>query len=211
MWGMGKTRHMRLARAVVGAVFGAFAVAWAGWAWARPDFVPLRFGVVEAGKLYRCGRATPGALARTIEEYGIRTVVDFGAWEEGSVEEERERRTAEAMGVRRVVLRLEGDGRGDPNMYAEAMRIVSDARNQPVLFHCSAGTERTGCAVMMYRHVYQNVGLREAYREAQAYDHSPTRNVHLWPVAEGLGATIKKALADGTRVPAEVGFGRVEP
>lgn len=193
------------------AVVAAFALASAGWVWVRPQFEPLRFGVVEAGKLYRSGRATPGALARTIEEYGIRTVVDFGAWEEGSVEEERERRTAEAMGVRRVVLRLEGDARGDPNMYVEALRVVSDPKNRPVLFHCSAGTERTGCAVMMYRHVYQNVGLREAYLEAQAFDHSPTRNVHLWPVAEALGGTIKKALADGARVPAEVGVGRVEP
>lgn len=193
------------------AVVAAFAVASAGWVWVRPEFVPLRFGVVEEGKLYRCGRATPGALARTIEEYGIRTVVDFGAWEEGSVEEERERKTAAAMGVRRVVLRLEGDARGDPNMYVEALRIVAEPKNRPVLFHCSAGTERTGCAVMMYRHVYQNVGLREAYLEAQAFDHSPTRNVHLWPVAEALGGTIRKALTDGTRVPAEVGIGRVEP
>lgn len=198
------------ARIAVGVV-AAFAVAAVGFAWVKPQFVPLRFGVVEAGKLYRCGRATPGALARTIDEYHIKTIVDFGAWEPGSAEEERERRTAEAMGVKRVVLRLEGDGRGDPNMYAEAMRIVADPKNRPVLFHCSAGTERTGCAVMMYRHIYQNVGLHEAYLEAQQFDHNPARNEHLWPVAEALAPALKKSLADGTQIPLKVGEGRQLP
>lgn len=135
-------------------VLVVLAVAALGWylrfgvrdhVWAR------NFGVVTPGEVYRSGRLTPTAMARVIENRQIRTIIDLGAYHPGSIEERRAQRTAEAMGVPRYRLDLEGDATGNPNEYAHALRIINDPANRPVLVHCAAGSERTGCLVALYR------------------------------------------------------------
>lgn len=167
----------------------------------RPEFVPKRFGEVAAGKIYRSGRFSPGALTRLHESKGIKTVIDFGAWEPGSKEEEREQKTAEALGITRHVFRLEGDARGDPNAYVKALKIMRDPAAQPVLVHCSAGTERTGCVVMLYRHLDENVTTEAAYEEAKSFDHSPSKNPYLLETFETYEGAIRDSLRTGVPIP----------
>ena len=167
----------------------------------RPEFTPLRFGEVVPGKIYRSGRLSPGALARLHDRHGIRTVIDFGAWEPGTPEEQREQRTAQALGITRHVFRLEGDSRGDPNAYVKALRIMRDPACQPVLVHCSAGTERTGCVVMLYRHFDEGATEEAAYGEAQRFDHDPARNPHLIETFRRWKDPIRESLRTGVPIP----------
>ncbi len=167
----------------------------------RPEFAPRRFGEVVAGKIYRSGRLSPGALTRLHREHRFRTVVDFGAWEPGSPEELREQRTAEALGITRRVFRLEGDSRGDPNAYVQALKLMRDPNALPILVHCSAGSERTGCVVMLYRTLEEGVSAEDAYREAQRYDHEPAKNPHLMETFRTWKAPIREALRTGAPIP----------
>src|SRR5690606_37932692 len=77
---------------------------------ARLDVYPDNFGVVKAGALYRSADLTPAAAKKVHDEHGIRTIVDFGAFDPGSAKERVAADTAEALGVERHVFRLEGDG-----------------------------------------------------------------------------------------------------
>lgn len=191
------TRRARILAAalVLALALGAYAV------FVRPEFAPRRFGEVVAGKVYRSGRLSPGALTRLNREHHFRTIVDFGAWEPGSPEELREQRTAQALGIDRRVFRLEGDSRGDPNAYVQALRLMRDPNAQPVLVHCSAGSERTGCAVMLYRTIDEGASVEDAYREAQRYDHDPDRNPHLMETFRAWKDPIREALRTGSPVP----------
>lgn len=135
-------------------VLVVLAVAALGWylrfgvrdhVWAR------NFAVVTPGEVYRSGRLTPTATARVVENRSIKTVIDLGAYHPGSAEERRAQRTADALGVTRYRLDLEGDATGNPNEYAHALRLMNDPANRPVLVHCAAGSERTGCLVALYR------------------------------------------------------------
>lgn len=170
------------------------------------NLFPKRFGEVVPGELYRSGKLTPAAFTKVVRENGIRTIVDFGAWPEGSRADRRAARTAAALGVDRIRLPgLEGDSTGEVNGYVEALRIMNDPERRPVLVHCGAGTERTGCVVALYRMFEEGWTLQEAYAEADDKGHSPRRNPHLRETLETWAGPIRDALTSGGRVEAPEG------
>lgn len=141
-----------------------------------PHLVPKNFGVVDEGRVYRSGELTTTALKSVVEQRGIKTIIDFGAHDRDPAGEKREQDTADLLGVQRYVLNLEGDATGDPNRYAEALRIMNDPEAQPVLVHCAAGAQRTGCAVALYRSLVDGWDDERALVEAEDYRHDPEDN-----------------------------------
>ena len=158
---------------------------------------PKNFGVVVEGTIYRSGELTPSATRKVAERHGIRTIVDFGAHEADSVEERRAQRVADALGVERYVYRLSGDAQGNPNAYVRALEIMTDPEMQPVLIHCAAGSERTGCAVAMYRHVIEDVPIDEAYEETKRFKHRTHRNPHLRAMLDEWADDVERAYETG--------------
>lgn len=175
--------------------------AWAFNAGVRPDLFPKRFAEVEKGVLYRAGKLTPAAFERVVKAHGIRTIVDLGAWHAGSRDDTRAQQTAQALGVERIRLDLRGDSRGDPNHYVRTLRLVTDPARQPVLVHCGAGTERTGCAVALYRQIVQGWDLDRAFAEADDAGHSPGRNPELRKTLDRWSAPIADAVRTGGAIP----------
>lgn len=169
--------------------------------WVRPNLFPKNFGVVTEGVLYRSGKLTPAATEKVVHAHGIRTIVDLGAFEPGTRGERLAQRTADALGVVRVRLDLEGDATGNPNYYAQALRIMTDPERQPVLVQCGAGSERTGCAIAMYRHLVEGVPMDDAYAETLRYKHNPRRNPRLREVFDAWTEPVGRALREGGQVP----------
>ena len=167
----------------------------------KPNLFPKRFGEVVPGQIYRSGKLTPAALTKVVRGHDIKTIVDFGAWPEGSRADRREAATAEALGVDRVRLPgLSGDSTGEVNGYVEALRIMNDPERQPVLVHCGAGTERTGCVVALYRMFEEGWTMEEAYAEADDKGHSPDRNPHLRETLERYTDLIRESLESGVPI-----------
>jgi tyrosine-protein phosphatase SIW14 len=162
---------------------------------------PKNFGVVDEGKIYRSGELTPAAMERVFREYHIRTVIDLGAFEPGTGEEARAERIAKAMGVTRYAMDLEGDATGNPNYYVQALRIMNDPEKQPVLVHCSAGTQRTGCLVMLQRHVVEGKAYGDVFHEAVEHRHDPKDNPHLLLMLAEWSDKIAEAYRNGTSIP----------
>ncbi len=171
----------------------------------HPNIFPKRFGVVVPGQVYRSGKLTTAALTKVIRQRDINTVIDLGAWVVDTPENrrasQREQETVEALGAQRFVFGLIGDATGDPNEYTEALRLLTDPANQPVLVHCGAGTERTGFVVAIYRMHAEGLSLDEAYAEAERAGHSSTRNPHLREMLERWSGPVLDALITGERIP----------
>ncbi|MCC6968901.1 MAG: tyrosine-protein phosphatase [Phycisphaerales bacterium] len=167
----------------------------------RPNLVPKNFGVVEVGKLYRAGELSIAAMRRIVEEHRIRTIVDLGACEPGSREDRRAADVADALRVERFRFHLYGDSTGNPNNYVQALAIMTDPAKQPVLVHCGAGSERTGCAVVLYRAAEQRKSVPETYPETFEFKHRDEQNPWLRKTLQAWGIKILRAHAAGVQVP----------
>jgi protein tyrosine/serine phosphatase len=44
------------------------------------------------------------------------------------------------------------------------LALLDDSRSLPILVHCNAGAERTGCAVILYRHVVHGKAIDDVDR-----------------------------------------------
>jgi protein tyrosine/serine phosphatase len=110
------------------------------------------------------------------DEYHIKTVVDLGAY---ALEPERERAMqtcAQSLGINRHAFNLNGDGTGDPNIYVQALKLMADPANEPILVMCNAGAQRTGAAVLLYRHIIEGREFQECYAESFEYRHDPGKD-----------------------------------
>lgn len=167
----------------------------------KPNLFPKRFGVVDAGKVYRSGQLSVAALDSIHERYGIRTVIDLGSTIHGDAAgERRNQRTADALGIKRYVFRLNGDSTGNPNEYIQALRLATDPANQPVLVHCGAGTERTGLLCLLYKNEVLGVPLEEGFKEAQTYGHNPHRTPQMHEMMDTYAAPILDRFRHGGQI-----------
>lgn len=182
-------------------------LAWWGYAGLiAPNLFPQNFGVVEAGKVYRSAALTPAATKRIVEQRGIRTIIDLGGFDKKPEQAQVAQRTAEALGVKRYVFELEGDGTGNPNAYVAALRVLNDAGNHPVLIHCSAGAQRTSACVILYRHVLQGRAFFDVYHEAYLFEHVPERNRAMGPYLLDWAPKIERAFREGGWIPGQPDF-----
>ncbi|MEO0512249.1 MAG: tyrosine-protein phosphatase [Planctomycetota bacterium] len=189
-------------RWMVAALLAVGAAVWVWDAFVKYQWSPKNFGVIVSGEIYRSGELLPGTTRMVAEAREIRTIVDLGAHEPGSIEEGVAQRTADALGIDRIVFDLQGDATGDPNAYLRTLRIMTDPERQPVLVHCAAGSERTGAAVALYRQIVEGVALDDAYEETKAHKHRSRRNPRLRAVLERWSDPIREAFENGLdRVP----------
>jgi hypothetical protein len=173
---------------------------WYGVEGVYPNLVPKNFGVVEDGVLYRAGRLTPAATRNVVEAHGIRTIIDFGGWDKHPKGDARAQATAEALGVDRIVLPLYGDATGDPNRYVVALEIMNDPDRQPVLVHCAAGSERTGCAIGLFRMIHDDVDTDEVIAYSREFRHDPEKNPRLRTTLDTWGDAILEAVRTNERI-----------
>ena len=119
-----------------------------------------RFDVVTPGVLYRSGSLRDWQLRRAIDEYRIKTVFSFT-----HTNDEAEQRLCDEAGVRRYYCYLHGNGVGPDDPYLRFLQVVQDPSSHPLLVHCSAGVQRTGGGVALYRTLLQDWTFDDAITE----------------------------------------------
>jgi hypothetical protein len=142
----------------------------------RRLFFPRQWGVVEPGFLYRSGQIHRRLIEDVLREHRIDLVIDLARDRWSDVDAAAEREVIERLAIRRLAFEdLDGSGRGDPASYVEALAAIAEARRQGqrVLVHCSAGSERAGGAVMLYRTLFQGWSGADAFAEYLRYRNRP--------------------------------------
>jgi protein tyrosine/serine phosphatase len=134
--------------------------------WLNPRELPKRFGVVEPGRLYRCGEVTPRQLERLAQRYHLRTVLSL--LDPDVPESVAERVAAERLGLRWVNIPLPGDGASTRQQREKIKAALFDLDARPILVHCAAGANRTGLAVGLFR-LHQGWDLDQVLAEMREF------------------------------------------
>jgi protein tyrosine phosphatase (PTP) superfamily phosphohydrolase (DUF442 family) len=158
----------RLTAILLVALIGCAVAVWLGY----PARLPARFAAVVPGVLYRSGKVTPDQIERLRREFGIRQVISL---EDESTRSQAERATAESLGMRWESVPLPRDGSTTPEDRKRLLALMRDSGAGPTLVHCTAGKNRVGLAIGMYRLHCQGWSFERAADEMRqlGFDESP--------------------------------------
>jgi len=134
--------------------------------------IPKRWGVVEEQSIYRSGQLEGPLIRSMLEDNQIDVIVNMNRWRPDKPEHVAEMEVAEALGIDNQRFSMNGDGTGDAENYALALARVHQAvlDGDRVLVHCTAGSQRTGAVISMYRTLFQGVDPEDALVEMEHYD-----------------------------------------
>jgi protein tyrosine/serine phosphatase len=147
--------------AVVVLLSGASALRW------HANRLPKRFAPVVLGRLYRSGSVTPAQLERLHRELGIQRVVCL--LDTNAAVTTAERDAAAGLGLDWRNIPLTGNGASLPEDRRQILALLADPNAPPTLVHCSAGTNRTGLAVGLYRLHCQHWPLSDVLAEMKQF------------------------------------------
>jgi len=121
------------------------------------------FHEVLPGQLYRSAQPTPGQLARYIQRYGIKTVINLrGPSEQKWYRDEVA--TTSRLAIQHLDFRMTASRQLSDGESEELIALMKDAP-KPLLIHCKAGADRTGLASVIY--LQQVAGVDEETAEWQ--------------------------------------------
>lgn len=137
-----------------------------------------RLREVDPGRVYRSGQMTAEGFEDAVSRYHIRTVInvqdDFpdpdvekSFWLPGTIKESD---LCQRLGVRYVwvapdLVPVRFTPAQRPGAVDDMLRVLDDETAYPVLIHCKAGLNRTGCLIAVYRMEYQGWSHRDAFQE----------------------------------------------
>ena len=161
--------------------FAAGLTAW--WGGLEDRFIPVQFGVVEPGRIYRSGQISRYLIHQTLASNHIGQIVDLSSPWEDTPDAREERKVAAELGIGRINLSLRGNGLGDPAVYPKAIEAIVAANRggKGVLVHCQSGSQRTGGIIAAYRILIEGMPQDQAFAEMRQYGHRPHGNPKLIP------------------------------
>ena len=116
-------------------------------------------GVVKEGAIYRS--AQPQLFEALPQYLGIKSVL--------CLREHSEQEVAESAGLKYFSFRINVFSKVDPDELNLIVSVLSDPINQPILFHCLQGQDRTGMVCAAYRLAIDKWTLEEALEEMNSY------------------------------------------
>jgi protein tyrosine/serine phosphatase len=173
--------------------------------------IPKRWGVVEHDTFYRSGQLHYSLVREVLEDEKIDVIVNLTRENASDPDKRAESAAAAELGIDMHRFPLKGNGTGDPEMYVKALIEVDGAleREQRVLVHCAAGSQRTGVLVAYYRLLLQERPGEAVLQEMASFGLDPTGDAALIKFAnDNVGHVANRLVEEGVlkSLPAEMPF-----
>ena len=172
---------------------------WIWFGFVRYHVIPKRFGVVVPGQIYRSGQISSTLIKKVLTQHNIGVIINLSGYNPNDPDKKAEQQAAEELNIKVLRFPLSGKGTGDVNNYAGAVAAIADANKQglPVLVHCTAGAQRTGGVIAVYRLLIEKKDPAFVIDEMKHYGWNPKDNPELVPYLNGniaqLSVLLKQA------------------
>ena len=146
--------------------------------WADHNLPYKHFRTVEKGKFYRSSQLSAADLAEVIDEYGIKTIVNFRSTEENARDPRvaREKEVAAGRGIRHVDVPCPAGVPPTAEQVEAILKIWDDPASRPILVHCEHGSIRSAAAEGLWRREYMGEDGREAYERVTTWGRNLDRD-----------------------------------
>ena len=141
----------------------------------RDRLVPKKLGVVEVGKIYRSGQLHRALVRETLAKNHIQVVIDLTHDDPSNMNQRAEQAAIRDLGLQGLRFPMNGNGTGEIEQVAGAVAALAKAEHEgkPVLVHCAAGAQRTGCVIATYRLLVKGDSPSDVLTEMEQYGWRP--------------------------------------
>ncbi|NNG26464.1 MAG: hypothetical protein HKM87_02995 [Ignavibacteriaceae bacterium] len=127
----------------------------------------FNFHIVDDG-IWRS--AQPSAESITVmKKHGLKTIINLRGSEDNHLWESR---ISDSLGVQYFHIPMDGREEPDTADLNEVLRIIENQKNQPVMYHCLGGKDRTGIVTAIYRLKNSDVDFEEVHKEMLMYGYN---------------------------------------
>jgi undecaprenyl-diphosphatase len=143
---------------------------------------PDNLHIVQEGVVYRSAQMDADTLRRTIEDKGIKSVLNLRGEKPDSQWYKKETGVVQALGVQHLSHKLSALEEV-PTGELEEILAVMDRAPKPLLVHCEGGSDRTGLVVAAWAFSRQHQQPEAAHEQlALRYGHFP----YLWSSTDAM-------------------------
>ena len=155
----------------------------------------FNFHIVDRG-IWRSAQPSLESIA-VMKKHGLKTVINLRGSEENNLWESR---ICDSLDIKYYHIPLDGREIPDTADLNKILSIIENQQNQPVMYHCLGGKDRTGIVTAIYRLKNSNVSFEEAHKEMLMYGYNEKEFPHLVDFVESYR---EKYLKNPARVELE--------
>lgn len=143
---------------------------------------PDNLHIVQEGIIYRSAQMSDAPLARTIEDKGIKSIMNLRGEKPDSQWYKKETGAARALGVQHLSHKLSALAEVSPQELEDILRAM-DSAPKPLLVHCEGGSDRTGLVAAAWAFSRQHQQPEVAHGQLSLrYGHFP----YLWSNTDAM-------------------------
>lgn len=164
-------RRLRIATRVIMYLLLLIAACAGGWA----GFLQLTGNIhaVTDGVVYRSAQLNGDRLVETLQQYGIKAVINLRGENAGDEWYANELQLTAAQGAAHYDIGMYAKSEPDAATVKRIFEVLRTAP-RPILIHCSSGSDRTGLVAAIYKHFIEGRSVGESEKQLSfRYGHFP--------------------------------------
>ena len=127
----------------------------------------FNFHIVDDG-IWRSAQPCVESIS-VMQKHGLKTIINLRGSEENHLWESR---ICDSLGIQYFHMPMDGREVPDTADLNNILRIIENQQNQPVMYHCLGGKDRTGIVTAIYRLKNSDVSFEEVHKEMLMYGYN---------------------------------------
>ncbi len=139
----------------------------------------FNFHIVD-DDIWRSAQPSIESIA-VMKRHGLKTIINLRGSEENQLWESR---ICDSLGIQYFHISMDGRDVPDTADLNNILRIIENQQNQPVMYHCLGGKDRTGIVTAIYRLKNSDISFEEVHKEMLMYGYNEEEFPHLTEFAK---------------------------